>query len=349
MNHFKPQHLARLVSGVLAGSLLLPGLALAQDESDTQKEEETVFEKVTVTATKRSNDLREVAGSVSALTGDMLSEMGAESLGDYINRLPGVHFNDYQPGVSEVVIRGVSASTYHEQGQTTVGYFINDIPLSEAGWPIVLPDVDTFDLQRVEVLRGPQGSLYGAATLGGLVNYIAKEAQTDGIDAAVEASLGSTKNSEDANYSVKAMVNLPIIEDTLAARFVVLDRYEGGYLDNVGTGVDASNNVEVKGYRGSLVYTPAEGTKISLMSMFQESDLDDQTYATYPTLTRDTVVPEPHHTEFTLHSLRVEQDLGFADLTFLGALAEKDSLIVFDYSLNGYLQSDVGTLSLIHI
>ncbi|MBR9791525.1 MAG: TonB-dependent receptor [Gammaproteobacteria bacterium] len=345
MNNFKPQHANWWVGSVLAGAIFLPGLSLAQQQSDSDSQDETVFEKVTVTATKRSNDLREIAGSVSALTGEMLSDMGAESLSDYINRLPGVHFNDYQPGVSEVVIRGVSASTYHEQGQTTVGYFINDIPLSEAGWPIVLPDVDTFDLERVEVLRGPQGSLYGAATLGGLVNYIAKEAKTDGFNAAFEGSLGSTKNSGDPNYSVKGMVNLPLIDDVLAARFVVLDRYEGGYLDNIGTGEDHANNIEVKGYRGSVMYTPTEQTKISFMSMYQETDLDDQTYATFPTLTRDTVVPEPHHTEFTLHSLRLEQDLGFADLTFLGAVADKDSLIVFDYSLNGYLQAGVGTWS----
>ncbi|MGH8309655.1 MAG: TonB-dependent receptor plug domain-containing protein, partial [Steroidobacteraceae bacterium] len=164
--------------------------------------------EVIVTATKRQERLQDVAAPISAVTGQQLQEMGAQTLADYITKLPGVQFNDYQPGVSEVIIRGVSATTYHEQGQTVVGYYINEIPLSEAGWPIVIPDVDTFDLDRVEVLRGPQGTLFGAAALGGLVNYIAREADPSGFDSAFEAMLGSTRNADDVNYAAKGMLNV---------------------------------------------------------------------------------------------------------------------------------------------
>ncbi|MFC3050497.1 TonB-dependent receptor [Kordiimonas pumila] len=307
--------------------------------------EDTVFEEIIVTANKRSESLRSVAGAISAVTGSQLSDMGAESLSDYITTLPGVHFNDYQPGVSEVIIRGVSASTYHEQGQTTVGYYINEIPLNEAGWPIVIPDVDTFDLERVEVLRGPQGSLYGAAALGGLVNYIAKEADPSEFDAAFEASIGSTRNAGEPNYTAKGMFNAPIIEDKLAVRVVALERFDAGFIDNIGTGQDGVNDLSVRGLRGSVVFTPSDKTKISWMTMYQETNLDDATYLTVPTLTRNTVVAEPHETEMLLHSLKIEQDLGFADLTVLGALASKESYIVFDYSTSGYLVAGEPTWS----
>jgi outer membrane receptor protein involved in Fe transport len=325
-------NLKRATSSILyaAGSV---GLALnaagAAAQSAGQAE---VLDEVIVTANKREQELRDVAGSVSAYTGEQLKELGAQSLADYVTRLPGVVFNDYQPGVSEVVIRGVAATTYHEQGQTVAGYYINEIPLSEPGWPIVIPDVDTFDLERVEVLRGPQGTLFGSASLGGLVNYIARQADTSGFDAAVQTSVGSTSDSDDLNYGVKGMVNVPLIEDKLAVRAVALERRDAGYLDNVRTGVEDSNDLTTTGARISAVYTPSESTKVTWLSLYQETDLEDQTYATLPTMTRDTYVAEPHTTEMLLNSLRFDQDLGFGSLTVLGALADKESRIVFDYT-----------------
>jgi outer membrane receptor protein involved in Fe transport len=164
--------------------------------------------EIVVTATKREESIRQVALPISAVTGDELAGANANSLADYIVRLPGVVFNDYQPGVSEVVIRGIAATTYHEQGQTTVGYYLNEVPLVEPGWPIGIPDVDTFDLDRVEVLRGPQGTLFGSSTLGGLVNYIVKTADTERFEAAAQGLIGSTKNADgDVNYAAKAMIN----------------------------------------------------------------------------------------------------------------------------------------------
>lgn len=338
MRHSNLKRLNRSILCVAAGSAgLMATSAGAQNVNPGEISDENT---VIVTANKRQQELRDVAGSVSAYTGEELKEMGAQSLSDYITRLPGVVFNDYQPGVSEVVIRGVAATTYHEQGQTVVGYYINEIPLSEPGWPIVIPDVDTFDLERVEVLRGPQGTLFGSASLGGLVNYIAKEADPSAFDAAFQSSVGSTSDSDDLNYGVKGMVNVPLAADKFAVRVVALERRDAGYVDNVRTGQDDSNDLSTTGARLSAVYTPDEATKLSWLSLYQKTDLDDQTYVTIPTLTRDTYAPEPHKTEMTLHSLRWDQDFGWGNLTVLGALTDKESNIVFDYTNSfgvGYL------------
>ncbi|QIG79390.1 TonB-dependent receptor [Stakelama tenebrarum] len=321
--------MALMQGSALAAALILPSTAaLAQDGTSASQANEIV-----VTATKRDETLSDVPLAVSVLTGEDLQDMNAQSLSDYIVRLPGVVFNDYQPGVSEVVIRGVAATTYHEQGQTTTGYYLNETPMSEPGFPIGIPDVDTFDLARVEVLRGPQGTLFGSSSLGGAVNYVVATADPTGFDAAASGLIGTTKNSDgDVNYAGKLMVNVPVIADVLAIRGVAIQRVDAGYLDNFQYGEEGSNDLRTRGLRGSIVLTPAVGTKLTYLSSYQDTQLDDQTYldVTNPYV-RNTPRLEPQSTGFWLNSLKLEQDLGFASLTAFGSIVDKDNRTVFSY------------------
>ncbi len=302
--------------------------------ADTSETAGTSLSEIVVTATKRNESVRQIAAPISAVSGDQLAKMNANSLGDYINRLPGVVFNDYQPGVSEVVIRGIAATTYHEQGQTTVGYYLNEVNIVEPGFPIGIPDVDTFDLDRVEVLRGPQGTLFGASTLGGLVNYVAKTADVSKFDAAGEGLIGGTENTHgEPNYAGKLMVNIPIIQDKLAIRVMALQRFDAGYLDNVGLTPpkDGTNDFRTRGVRGSVVFEPFAGTKITYLGAYQDTKLDDQTYITTDgTYIRSTGREEPQKTSFFLNSLRLDQDLGdVATLTVLGSVDKKTNYTLF--------------------
>lgn len=301
---------------------------------------------IVVTATKRQESVRDVAGSVAAVSEATLQKLNAQSLSDYITRVPGVVFNDYQPGVSEVVIRGIASTTYHEANQATTGYYLNQIPLIEPGFPLVIPDVDAFDVSRVEVLRGPQGTLFGSSSLGGAVNYVVNEADPSKFDAGAEGMISSTKRAGEVNYAAKAMVNVPIATDKLAVRLVALQRYDAGYLDNTLLGKDGSNDLRVRGLRGSIVFTPTETTKISALSMYQEYDLDDQTYVIFgtpKTYDRATNVAEFQDTSFMLHSLKLEQDLGFATLTAIGSYTEKKANLAFDNSIFGGNDPRTGT------
>ena len=332
---------AKTATSILALSIAttLPGLASAQTA------EPGASNTIVVTATKRDQALDEVPGSISAVSQEDLQDLNAQSLSDYITRVPGVVFNDYQPGVSEVVIRGVASTTYHEANQATTGYYLNQIPLVEATFPIAIPDVDAFDLQQVEVLRGPQGTLFGSSSLGGAVNYTINEADPSGFDAAAEGGIGSTRRGGEINYQAKAMVNVPIVQDRLALRLVALQRFDAGYLDNLGTGVNGSNDLRARGLRGSLVWTPTETTTISALSMYQDYALDDQTYVLFgfdpvagfdtetPTFTRNTNVDEFQDTDFFLNSIRFDQELGFANLTAIGSHIEKSSSVFFDDSV----------------
>ena len=321
-----------LSAASLTACIAAAGLSLGATgaSAQTSAQPATELDALIVTATKRSESVRDVAIPISAVSGADLQKSNANSLADYIVRLPGVTFNDYQPGISEVVVRGIAATTYHEQGQTTTGYYLNEVVVVEPGFPIGIPDIDTFDLDRVEVLRGPQGTLFGSSTLGGLVNYVAKTANTSQYEGAAEALVGTTKNAGQANYAIKAMVNIPIVTDKLGVRLVGLQRFDAGYLDNPGTKVDGANDFRTRGLRGSAVLTPHEGTKVTFLSTYQDTLLDDQTYLSHDYV-RDTPRAEPQKTAFWLNSLRLDQDVGFADLTVLGSTDHKTNTTIFSY------------------
>jgi outer membrane receptor protein involved in Fe transport len=318
----------------LAGTAMLAITAATPALAQQQAANAADSGDIIVTATKRNESVRQIAAPISAVSGDQLQKMNANSLGDYIARLPGVVFNDYQPGVSEVVIRGIAATTYHEQGQTTVGYYINEFDVQEPNFPIVIPDVDTFDLDRVEVLRGPQGTLFGSSALGGVVNYVVKTADASKFDLAGEGLIGSTKNAAgQLNYAGKVMVNIPIISDKLAVRVMALQRFDAGYIDNIGLTPPrkATNDFRTRGIRGSVVFTPFDGTKITYMGMYQDSKLDDQTYISFDhTYTRTTGLAEPQKTSFFLNTLRLDQEIGdFANLSVLGSVDKKTNFTRF--------------------
>ena len=332
----------RHVGSVAALAIGLAAPAQAQDATAKPSDAASIAEapsvagpndEVVVTATKRAQVISQVAGAVSAVTGDQLAKANANSLSDYITRLPGVVFNDYQPGISEVVIRGIESTTYHEQGQTTVGYYLNEIPLEEPGFPVAIPDVDTFDLNRVEVLRGPQGTLFGASTLAGLVNYIVNTADPAKFDAAAEGLIGSTRNASGTlNYAGKFMVNVPVVTDKLAVRLMGLQRFDAGFIDNIVDGQKGANDFRTRGLRGSVVATPTETTKITYLGTYQDTKLDDQTYITsLDALTRNTPRAEAQDTSFFLNSLRLDQELGFANFTLFGSVDKKTNKTIFSY------------------
>ncbi|MBA4793839.1 MAG: TonB-dependent receptor [Phenylobacterium sp.] len=317
---------------LLAGAACLVAVPAAAQTAQ-QSRGSTLVEEIIVTATKREESVREISGSVSAVSGAQLEALGAQSYADYIARTPGVVFNEFQPGTSHVVIRGVATSSGNVQGQGTTGYYINEVPLTEPGWTIVIPDIDAFDVDHVEILRGPQGSLFGSASMGGAVNYVANKADASGYDAEVEGTLSQTKNA-DLGGGLKGMINIPIIEDTLAVRAVGTYRNDPGYLDNVGIGEDGSSDITISGGRLSVVWTPSDATELSWMSLYQKTEADDAPYRNpaIGDLARSTALAEPNDTDVTLHSLRLDQDFGFATLTALAAYQEKSQDFLFDYT-----------------
>ncbi|CAL4869349.1 Vitamin B12 transporter BtuB (plasmid) [Asticcacaulis sp. MM231] len=327
MTNFKTALLRKTcLLAIVMSAMALP--AFAQDAAPAASSEDVV-----VTVTKRSEKVRSVSGSVSAMTGKALEDLGADSYADYIQRVPGAVFNNYMPGVSHVTLRGIATSSGNAQGQGTTGYYLNDVPLTEPGWTIVVPDIDTFDVNRVEVLRGPQGTLFGAASMGGAINYVSNVADTSRFEYKLQADVSSTKNA-DTSTGLKAMFNVPLIEDKLAVRVVGYASQEAGYLDNIGVGVDGANEVKTSGGRLSFVYTPTADTRLTWLSMYQQTDVADSSYQipSLGDLKRSTSQLEPVKTEVELHSLRVDHDFGWANFTGIASYGKKSQAWTIDYT-----------------
>src|SRR5690606_21404438 len=143
------------------------------------------IDEIVVTASKRSLRLQEVPMAVSALDATRLDRMGAQAFNDYLRSVPGVSFIDRGPGQNKIIVRGISDGPNTTTAATTAVY-IDETPITETQWTA---DLTMFDIERVEVLRGPQGTLYGAGSMGGAVRIILNKPDPTAVSAAVEASL----------------------------------------------------------------------------------------------------------------------------------------------------------------
>jgi iron complex outermembrane receptor protein len=293
--------------------------------SSPSDDEGTLWDEIIVTATKENMPARTIAGSVSVLPGAQLDNSGAQSFADYLTRVPGVIFNAAVPGLSTATIRGVSTTTSLDQGQGTTGYFINDVPLTDPNFAVAIPDIDAFDVNNVSVLRGPQGTLFGSASLGGAINYEAALPNLSKFEGRVQgtvagASVGAGSNSE------KVMLNVPLMEDRLAIRGVFVYRDDGGYIDNIGTRVKNSNETLVRGGRVEVLWAPTDGTQINYLFLRQFEDTKDTGYqepGIAGPLEKHTLIAEPSDFKTTINNLRLDQDVGFATLTATAAYHQK--------------------------
>ena len=223
----------RLLSGVslstLAALCTQPALAQADDVSDARR-----LAPVTVTATKRAESAQDIPVTVSAIGEQELDALGVKNFTDYLVQLPGVTAGGSGPGQNTIYIRGLASTT---PNLTTAGvaglapnvaFYLDEQPLAQPGRNL---DVYAADLERVEVLSGPQGTLFGASSQAGTVRLITNKPNFDGVLGYAKASTSFTDGGEMSN-SVEAMLNVPITEK-FALRGVVYNDHQGGYIDNV--------------------------------------------------------------------------------------------------------------------
>lgn len=308
----------RGAAAALAITSLGSAAAVAQTTSTT------ALEEVIVTATKRPEAVRDISGSVSAYSGEQLEELGAETMADYVTRVPGVVFNQDTPGDSTITVRGVS--TGQDPGQGTTGYFINDVPLSDPGFSIGTPDIDTFDVDNVVVLRGPQGTLLGSGSLGGAINYQAARPDPAQFAMHLQGTLDTVENGANGDAE-RVMLNVPIVSDKFGVRAVYANRNIAGYLDNIGTGQEDSNSTHIEGGRFQALWQPSEHTAVNYLYLEQNTDNADS-YAEGIGLgprQRSTVVPEPSHFSTVINNLRLDQEFFFGTLTAMATNHRKEN------------------------
>src|SRR5579864_957261 len=224
------------VAAILSASTttLVFAAAPADTTTDTTASTEGVQE-VVVTAQRRSENLQDVPITVQAITGDQLQKLNVVSFNDLLKYTPNVSFSGNGPGTGNIFMRGLGGVGSGNQSQTTTAPFPNvALYLDDQSmqFPARNNDVYLVDMERVEVLEGPQGTLFGGGAQAGVIRYITNKPKLNVTEGNVNASYGITAGG-DPNSAVNATINLPLIEDALAVRATIFTDHHGGYISNV--------------------------------------------------------------------------------------------------------------------
>jgi iron complex outermembrane recepter protein len=207
---------------------------LAQQAPAEETEADRSGTDIIVTATRRDQSLQDVPMTLQAFNTDTLSKLNVTTINDLLKYTPNVTFSNNGPGQGAIFMRGLSAGFAGQQSSATIGGFPNvALYLDDQSMQFPARNVDVYvaDIERVEVLEGPQGTLFGGGAQAGVVRYITNKPKYDKFEGRMEGSFGGTAGGS-VNGAFNAMVNVPIIEDTLAIRAVVYTDHHGGYIDN---------------------------------------------------------------------------------------------------------------------
>jgi iron complex outermembrane receptor protein len=323
---------ALLSSGAALSVLACTAAAQAQQVAGEPAASET---EIVVTAQKRTERLQDVPLSITAFSERSIEQQGITSIDDYATRSAGVRLS--RDGTQATIsMRGIASSTNAETTSATAGIYIDDYPIYDTWFRFSSPDLRIFDVERIEVLRGPQGTLYGATSLSGSVRILTNKPDLSAVGAKFEGTL-STTDGGGTNYAVNGMVNVPLSTDKLGLRAVGYYRSDSGYVDAPARG--NLKNVDDRKTYGGRIYLSAQPTETLnlLASLFYQHDAQDDNSATYysppPGRTIDeynSVLPNITRSELLVASLVANQEIGDGNLTLSGTYAENSSRNWFD-------------------
>jgi iron complex outermembrane receptor protein len=294
---------------------------------------EQVLEEIVVTAQKREQNLSETPLSITALTGSALEAMAATQFRDFATTVPGLNYTTAGIGATQVNLRGVTTGT---DISPTVGIYVDEVPYGSstpfASASQLALDVGLYDVQRVEILRGPQGTLYGASTMGGLLKYVTTPPDTTAFGGLSRAGVSSTDEGG-TSFDVSSVVNVPLAADKAALRLSGFYAEDGGYIDNVQLGKDDVNQADVYGGRGDLLWNANDRLSVRLAVYAQDIKRDGNATADYDLATAKPVagdldqfviLPEPFEQEFRLASATVGYQFDSAELTSITSYQTSD-------------------------
>jgi outer membrane receptor protein involved in Fe transport len=227
------RHLLLSTAILVAGPALLSTIpAKADSATDTA---DSTYQEVVVTAQKRTSTVQKTPISISAVSGFELQDRGVTSVTDLVQATPGVSLKSEGPGQTEIELRGMTSSG---GSSATVGFYLDDIPLSPPAGAQngkVVIDPTLYDLNRIEVLRGPQGTLFGSGSMGGTVRLITNQPDPTAFHASAQSILSGTEGGS-FNHNNNFMLNIPLIDDKLALRVVGSEGFTSGWIDRIVAG-----------------------------------------------------------------------------------------------------------------
>ncbi|OYQ33564.1 TonB-dependent receptor [Niveispirillum lacus] len=353
----------------LALSILLCSAAAiampAQGQQAPAPSSGAMLEEIIVSARKRDETLKDVPFSINAMSADSMKDAGATNIEDVSRNIVGLSIQNLGPGQSQVAIRGISAGQIvrDQPGvKEQVGVYLDESVISLS---LFTPDLDLYDLSRVEVLRGPQGTLYGSGSLSGTIRYITNKPAQGTQEGTTELSVEQIDGGG-TGYSAKAMINVPV-SDTLTLRAVGYGTRYAGFIDAVQPNGSIKKDVNDgfrTGFRMALGWQPTENVTVTPRVVYQEIEADgfnreDQFNILANELVTTgsrlfqfkerqqfTQLEEQFKDQFMLADLTIEADLGAVTATSVTSITDRDLLVYRDASqLTGSITGQPGVLS----
>lgn len=301
----------------------VPATAQDQASDDTAVEGES-GNVIIVTATRRAEGVQDIPASVQVLGGETIDTLQLDSFEDILPQVAGVGFSRSGSGATQIGIRGVSNVIGTEFGSgdsvSPVGIYFDDTPIQGGG---SLLDLALYDLERVEVLKGPQGTLFGEGAMGGVIRFIPNGANNSDWEAKAEATISGTRFGG-TNYLVRGVINAPIIQDAVGLRITGTYREDEGYIDNIATGENNVNDLETWGIRAILDAELASWLDVRLTYVHDETELVgfDNYNPNIGDLQVEFLENRFNETEVDLFSGTIEADLGFGTLSSITSYIE---------------------------
>jgi iron complex outermembrane recepter protein len=299
------------------------------------------LEEVIVSAQKVEERLRDIPMSITAITARELQALSATQFIDFANTVPGLNFTSSGVGQTQVNLRGIT-SGYNVS--PTVGIYVDEVPYGSStpfvnGAQLAL-DVGLFDMSRIEILRGPQGTLYGASTMGGLLKYVTSAPEISSFGGTVRANVSSTQGSG-VGYDASSTVNVPLAEDKAALRVGGFYGRSSGYVDNLTFNEQDVDQADVYGSRIDLLYGPTERLSVRLAAFAQNVERGGSIAADFQRVNGEPIdgelqqrraLAEIFEQRFRLVSATVKYGFDFATLTSIGSYQTASSDAVTDFS-----------------
>lgn len=315
------------------------------------------LEEVVVTAQKRSESLQDVPISMNAINSDQLEALNIKDFGDYVAQIPSISFTQRRPGQGQLFMRGISDGGNSNQSLQgpAVAIYLDEQPVTAIGLNL---DVHIYDVERIEVLMGPQGTLYGAASQAGNLRIITNKPNPGAFEAGIDLST-ETINNGGTGYMFEGFVNVPIT-DSAALRVVAWHDKDGGYIDSVPdtitfplSGITRASDPWVKndfnestktGLRAALRVDLNDSWTATVSAMHQQTETDgiwDHDPEALGSLKVSRFFDDRQNDEWTQLGALLEGDLGFADLTYAGSYLDRDFEVYSDYShysISGFVE-----------
>jgi len=306
----------------------------ATDQSDQTAATGADPNDIVVTATRHSERLQDVPLAITAFNQAELTQKGIVGFEGIARETPGVVLDRRSDNNVSITTRGISTNGYQAGLQATTTVYLDELPLTTVGNSVTL-DPNLYDVERVEFLRGPQGTLFGSGSLSGALRILTHSPDLKDFDASALADIGVTPDGGGIRQRYNGMVNVPLATDTLGLRVVGFYRHEEGYLDNLGTGIKNSNTLKDWGGRAILLWKPTDRLSVRLMGLYEDSHPEDASLSS-PNLgnrKRYSTIPDLYTSKTQLYNATIDYDLGGAHLTSATSYGHQDGH--FDVDLSG--------------